>query len=80
MSSVVSIMLDTKEGHCKNKSSFIGCFRFCFFDKRSSIGIKDKYNFSMVVVPHYARVSYFIVAFLKTVYVALFRCIALSKD
>jgi len=55
---------DTKPNKIKNGvfSSFI----VCLFDIRSSINLRDKFIFSFYIPPWYARMTYFLSAFLKT--------------
>ena len=46
----------------KNFSNF-------FFNKKSSSNIIDKFNFTLKVVPFYAKITFFLISVLKSIYI-----------
>ena len=60
------VFLRTKK-NIKNKN-LLSLFKF-MFNKKFSSNLVDKFNFTLKVVPTHAKISYFLVSILKTIYV-----------
>lgn len=64
------VFLKTRNLEYKKKLNFKN-FKFTFFDIKSSSNIKSKFYLTMKVVPLYAKLSFFIVGIIKSLYIFL---------
>ena len=64
------VFLKTKNLEYKKKLNFKN-FKFTFFDIKSSSNIKSKFYLTMQVVPQYAKLSFFIIGVIKSLYIFL---------
>ena len=60
------IFLKENNTYDYEKKSFIGKFLHSFFNIKSSANIINKFNLTLKVVPHYAKVTFFLVGVLKS--------------
>lgn len=64
------VFLKTRNLEYKKKLNFKN-FKFTFFDIKSSSNIKSKFYLTMQVVPQYAKLSFFIIGVIKSLYIFL---------
>lgn len=66
-----SIVYLDVEDNKKFPKNFLERFKFVFFNTKSSANIINKLSFTYVIVPFYAKLSFFIIGILKSLYIFL---------